>query len=211
MHDYTGRLYFVIALPRSRTAWMCKFFSRYAVTWHDPLKNCESIDELGAKVDNALFNTNVRASKIMIADTAGLFFMQEIVARFPGARFIVIERHFREVCESLRREGVFSLISMSSALGYFKQWQYILPEKDTMCVLFERINIDLGTMAVFLGVTAGKWDADSWRAWKEHMIHTNVQIPFTRQHAQTNWPKVRKLLRGKFSFRNDSRLRGESR
>lgn len=208
MNDYTDRLTFVISLPRSRTAWLCEFFKPYLVTWHDPLKRCASIDELGERVDQALFNTEARAAKLMIADTAACFFMPQIVQRFPGAKFIVIERQYRDVCRSLTRKGVFSSYMMSLTLGNFIHWDLCLPAK-TPYFRYENLNLHLEDLVIHMGLLDGDWDASTWNEWKKKMIERNIQIPFAQQNAQTNWPKVRKLMAGKMSFRFDSNLRGE--
>lgn len=208
MNDYTDRLTFVISLPRSRTAWLCEFFKPYLITWHDPLKRCESIDELGARVDQALFNTEARAAKLMIADTTACFFLPEIVQRFPGANFIVIERPYRDVCRSLTAKGVFSTYLMSLTYGYFSNWDLYLPKK-TPYIRYTNLNLHLEDLVIHMGLLDGNWDASMWNAWKKRMIARNVQIPFHRQNEQTNWPKVRKLMARKMSFQFDSRLRND--
>lgn len=208
MNDYTDRLVFVIAMPRSRTAWLCEMFKPYMVTWHDPLKRCESIDELGQRVDRALFNTEARAQRLMIADTAACFFMPEIVQRFPGAKFIVIERPYRDVCQSLSAKGVFSTYLMSITYGQFSNWDLYLP-KNTLHISYAMLDLRLEDIVIHTGLLDGNWNADRWNKHKKTMICKNVQIPFPQQNAATNWPKVRKLMARKMSFRFDSRLRGD--
>jgi hypothetical protein len=207
-HDYTDRLYFVIAMPRSRTAWLAEFFGKYMCTWHDPLKNCESIGELHTKVDRALFGTEFRAAKLLIADTAACFFLPKIVERFPGAKFIVIERPYNDVCSSLKRKGVFSLQMISSAWAYFRGWDIYLPRQRTVTTAFDFINLSLDDMAAFMGLNGDDWNADEWRAHKASMIEKNVQVPFATQYAQTNWHKVKKLFVGKLDLRHNYPLNG---
>lgn len=45
---------FLVCLPRSRSAWLAAFLKPVAWTTHDPLKRCESIDELGLRIDAIL-------------------------------------------------------------------------------------------------------------------------------------------------------------
>jgi hypothetical protein len=201
--DYTGRLYIVVALPRSRTQWFTWFFNEALVAWHDPLKNCESIDELGQKVDRALFGKDARANKLMIVDTAALFFGKELIARFPGARFITIKRPAREVDESLKRQTAYSLRVMMRAHGWFDQWcEYDAP-KGSLTLAYDMLSHPVWLMQAWsyvFGSLARFPDHAALAAAIEH----RVDVPLAKQRIRGSETKFRTLMRGIISFDADT-------
>jgi hypothetical protein len=201
--DYAGRLYIVVALPRSRTQWFTWFFNEALVAWHDPLKNCESIDELGTKVDRALFGKDARANKLMIVDTAALFFGKELIARFPGAKFITIKRPAREVDESLKRKTAYSLRVMMQAHAYFNHWCEYGAPKGSLTLAYDMLSHPVWLMQAWSYVFG------SLARFPDHVtlataIEHRVDVPLRLQRMLGNEVKYRKLLRGVINFGPDT-------
>lgn len=111
---------FVFALPRSRTAWLAWCLDMFGIdAMRDPLKQCESIEELHEKIDMRV--NDQPDSALVVIDTAFMFFTDKIMETFPGARYVVIYRNQFDVRESLRRKGVFNLHLAIKQEGLFGQ------------------------------------------------------------------------------------------
>ena len=201
MRNYTDRLTFIIALPRSRTAWMAEFFLPVVNTWHDPLKTCESIDELGQKVDACL---SLSGAPLLVIDTAACLFIGEIKTRFPGANFVVVRRNIVDVMHSLKRNCAFSLKEMTKYFTSFDagvfEHLFHVPFYD-----FEELKSGHRLDSLWTSVT-GHWggsvatkafaDRSEWWQYMIRMNGTNIQIPFITQYQRTDIDKVRKLFKG---------------
>lgn len=109
-----NRLTFMLSLPRSRSAWMAEFLRPFcaSASWHCPLQQCASIEELGAKVDNI---GRASPGRIFIADVAAMFFFDRLLARFPGAQYLVVHRPAREVENSMRQLGITPPLNVRKA------------------------------------------------------------------------------------------------
>lgn len=88
------------SLPRSRSQWLTWIYAhaKDVASWHDPLKDCSSPQELVDLIDKA------RMSKVFIADTSAVLFHSQLRVLLPGARFIYVVREAKEVCASIRRQ-----------------------------------------------------------------------------------------------------------
>lgn len=79
--------FFIIGLPRSRTAWLANLMTYGpAFCLHDGLKDCQAPEELKHKL------AALGAVWPGDADPALPLFMPQIVATFPGARYVFIHR-----------------------------------------------------------------------------------------------------------------------
>ncbi|MEO6657912.1 MAG: sulfotransferase [Arenimonas sp.] len=194
---------FALSLPRSRTAWLAETFAVGAITMHDPLKDCASIDELRQKIDYIGENY---AGPVFVVDTSAVFFFDEIKATFPGARYVLIERDPDAVVNSLvdafKQENLGGLagidqferaVRMSSErlvrcrrtlMGADHAWKLVkfdkLSKEDTLLELWQFMRCD--------GMPAAGWFAK--------MIGKNVQVSFREQERRTNRAKLEHLFQG---------------
>lgn len=93
--------FFIIALPRSRTAWLSYFLtSPDCDCLHDPLGQCESLDDLQAMFDNS------QAPLVGCVDTSSPLFFDAIHARWPDSRYLFVFREPAEIVASLNALGL---------------------------------------------------------------------------------------------------------
>lgn len=201
MTDYSN-VTFTMSLPRSRTAWLAETFAVGALTLHDPLKQCASIDELKARVDHERSKWH---GPILVVDTAAVFFFNTIQDKFPGARFLFIRRLPADVVDSLLNAFVgehlknVSVMRFQNAIAkadqaYFLARTEVLPSGSVFkTVLFEDLS-NLETLRqIWMFIRCHGSPA---AGWFERMIATNVQVPFWAQAARTDRVKVTKLFAG---------------
>lgn len=90
------QFFFVLALPRSRTAWAALLLaSQGAFCFHEGMANCATF---------AAFEERLRSRPEAVvgdSDSALVHHLETLLARFPGARFAFIERDEHEAMRSL--------------------------------------------------------------------------------------------------------------
>ncbi len=98
-------IFFIVGLPRSRTAWLANFFTYgKSYCYHEAIKTCRTPAQM-----KQLFE-NTEAEYVGDSDSALPLFIDEMMAAFPEARLAVIERESESVVRSLKK--VFSPISI---------------------------------------------------------------------------------------------------
>lgn len=93
--------FFVTGLPRSRSAWIANYLS-YGTTFcfHDALKDCQA----GVSRLHSIFD--VKANVVGNSDPANALVQDKLIERFPGAKWVVVDRPFNEVKASVEALGV---------------------------------------------------------------------------------------------------------
>ncbi len=114
---------FVVALPRSRTAWLANFLSSDAHAMHEPLSEHGSVEVLARRVDA------LPPGAAVIADTGAAMFIDEILRTFPNARFCVVTREPRDVKRSIRGMGL-SLEGFDKVLAAFERAKTAILKSD---------------------------------------------------------------------------------
>lgn len=192
---YYGNLTFMLCLPRSRSKWMAEFLATGATTMHDPLKKCASIEELGERIDRRLFLDPDTA--VFVADTAAVLFYEQLRARFPGARWLVVSRPVEEVRRSLEAQGVPAEMLHEFVLAFTEviaQVAHTRSRDFVKLVRYHEIDAELHNVWKFVGVAKPLWP---W--YVEMMTARNIQVPFHQQQRETDHGKVARLFasRGK--------------
>lgn len=194
---------FVFAMPRSRTAWLAWFLDQQAIPhMRDPLAQCASIDELRGKIDARLAE-ELPGKPLVVIDTALMFFTDKIVEGFPGARYVVIYRDFREVRGSLRRKGVFSLsLQMLQEAAFERTCHKLLMVNTNRGFLIQFGDLaDMNRLIRLMEYMTGTlphlaWPAGQWSRFCHEAIQTNIDIPLAEQEARIDRWKARKLFAG---------------
>lgn len=181
---------FCISLARCRTAWLCQFLAPVALTFHDPLKDCASIEELGFKIDRHLCTAPHRP--IFLADTSAALFYEQISARFLNARFLFVHRPFAEVKKSMREAGMptdHPLLDFADQ-SWHRAFNTVQARNDFMLhVKYDEINANLRNIWRFVGSEMLLGDL-----YAEKMSTTIIQVPFAEQQQKVNQAKTRRLL-----------------
>lgn len=191
--DYSN-VTFTISLPRSRTAWLANTFGRGARASHDPLARCASVDELGTSLIDPALDLDPE-TPILIVDTAAVFLYPQIVERFPGAKFLFIERPYAEVEASLiaKRQPI---VGLTEALACYRKAQIRsaadLPSHRRMAGIgMSELSYApvLRLLWKFIGIQTPPPDG-----YLEQQIGINFQIPFDEQRRRGNPGKFIRLL-----------------
>lgn len=180
---------FLVCLPRSRSAWLTTFLKPCAWTMHDPLKQCESIDELGIKIDELLsHNSDLH---IFVADTSAALFFSDIGRRFPDAKYLFVRRSVQDVERSLRNQDQ----KVGSTIGYadrcFRNAVRLSSARSDLAMMIDYEKIDDRLRNIWRFVGNGNLLSPTYA---EKMRATNIQIPFSQQHEETDMRKARKLF-----------------
>lgn len=94
------RTFFVLAMPRSGTAWLANFLTwGDAHCFHESSFGCESLGDL----EHAFRRTE--RSVVGSCDTAAIMFYRPLQTRFPESKFLFIVRDKEEVRASLNKAG----------------------------------------------------------------------------------------------------------
>jgi len=90
--------FFIIGLPRSRTAWLANFLTNGdALCHHELMRACNSLDELRAKmVEAARYNVVGDADPTLAAN------LPQLMEKFPEAKFVFVLRPVAEAAASYR-------------------------------------------------------------------------------------------------------------
>lgn len=181
---------FLICNPRSRSAWLAAFLKPVAWTMHDPLAQCESVSELGSKID-AILDAHPE-QHIFVADTAAVLLFDEIGSRFPDARYLIVDRPPPEW-----------LPSANKALGQFSpRIARAYQQQLTHALIVSEARRDLALYVPYMAVDRALLNI--WRfvgngtmlcpQYAEKMAGTNIQRPLAEQIANTDRRKVATLL-----------------
>lgn len=178
---------FLMCLPRSRSAWLATFLKPVAWTMHDPLVECESIDELGCKIDNVLRMYPGRP--MFVADTMGALFFSDISARFINAKYLFVKRDPHDVRRSLSEAGMSSpILKHVDALQHAESVSRARRDF-SMTVDFDDLNNRLLNIWRFVG------DGSFLnRDYALRMSSSNIQVPADEQAQRINHNKVRRLF-----------------
>lgn len=192
---------FYIGLPRSRTAWLCAFLKRgNAFCSHDPLKTCESIEDLAKQYVDPFVQASSRSpSPFFIADTSAAFFFDEIYERFPNARYLVVRRALSGVIKSLRASTQIELDAVTSRMLKICKFDvdgaadFLIADRSAYKRIVDYNNLsdpqELRNIWRFVGNTTPLSDE-----YAQEMLNTNITIPWEEQRRKTNVEKVRKLF-----------------
>lgn len=185
MSSYS-HLTFMLCLPRSRSAWMAEFMRPFcALSLHNPLQQCASIEELAQRIDAA------PEGKVFVADVAAMFFFDQLVVRFPGAQYLIVHRPAREVEHAINKLGLSPPLNIRAAEKQLLEiGQGLRLRSDTMAGTFFELHSPeiIGAIAKFvLGIVPPY-------AYFQRMKLRNVQVPLQEQVARTDIAKQRVLF-----------------
>lgn len=177
---------FMLCLPRSRSAWMAEFMRPFcAMSLHNPLQQCATIEELAQRIDAA------PEGKVFVADVAAMFFFDQLVVRFPGAQYLVVHRPAREVELAINKLGLSPPLNIRAAERQLLDiGQSLRLRGDTMAGTFFELHSPeiMAAIAKFvLGVVPPY-------AYFQKMKLRNVQVSLQDQVARTDIAKQRVLF-----------------
>ena len=115
--------FFIIGLPRSRTAWLANFFTHGpSYCYHDPLVECESLDDL----DKMEIQTDTEY--VGFSDAAFSLMLDRLSVAYPFAPKIIVHRPLHIVRSSCEKVGLTPPpdgISLHAINGLHVQYQHL--------------------------------------------------------------------------------------
>ena len=110
-----NRPFFVIGLPRSRTAWLANFLTTgSSFCFHEALRYVNHIDKLPALLETA--QNDEPAEFVGNSDSSMVFAQNWLTEHYPEAHYVFVRRDLWEVIESYRRE--FPKINIDAGTWY---------------------------------------------------------------------------------------------
>lgn len=109
--------FLIIALPRSRTAWLANFLTYGdSFCFHEPLLGLSRVADIQDKV------STVTTPIIGATDTGAMYFVDVLLKLYPGLKLVVIERPANECQESIDSMGLQGDVTlMARQLEWIKQ------------------------------------------------------------------------------------------
>lgn len=125
--------FFILGLPRSRTAWLATWLTYGGKTcWHDALANVRNAAGLRALADEGA---------VGFAETAGSYFPRVLHREFPNAKYVFVTRLSTNVEVSLDRLGKPGRGIVNAAAGALNEaLAYLRPRAEVSFVQFEALN-----------------------------------------------------------------------
>ena len=128
--------FFLTGYPRSRTAWLANFFTTGPVfCHHDGLRGCKDLDALDRKL-----RMNGR-THVGDSDSALLLFHVELRARYPDAKWVLIERNSHDAIADFNR-AFPGVLNVTETLAAFAELEKGMVEvrKFAVRVGFDALN-----------------------------------------------------------------------
>lgn len=158
--------FFVMALPRSRTAWLSTFLTYGGrPCGHDLVVRCSTL----AEFEGAM------AHHVGTCETGAMVGWKLIRSKWPKARVLVVQRPLAEVIQSLERKG------LRADVGALVERQQMLEalsnSKGVKTITYEDLDSVDCCKWVFEYLLRKEFDAGHWSALKDR----NIQIDFDKR------------------------------
>lgn len=109
------RTFFVVGLPRSRTAWLANLLTyENSHCFHDGLRFCNSFADVKPLFESA--GTPIVGN----CDSSLIMFLPKMLEIYPDAKVLVINRRWSEVSCSLNKMGLPAFSALSDMFEKFK-------------------------------------------------------------------------------------------
>ncbi len=177
------RAFFILAYPRSRTAWLAKAMTHNGVSClHEGLLGATSVAHLRERM--ACYGSIVGNS-----DSANLLFMDAIRREFPAGRYVCVYRPEAEVCASLLAKG----ISGAGMKLLRPAMQKARQAKDVLQVRYDQLSLPETGKAIWEFCVGTAFDADRWTQIAAQHIESDTAA--LAQNVKANLPAIEELIR----------------
>ncbi len=177
--------FLILALPRSRTAWLSRFLS-YG-DWacgHEELRHCRSLDDIKAWFSQPFTGT---------IETAATPFWRLLDTLAPGVRIITIRRPVKEVISSLKNTGLGFDDRIGKVIHYLdsKLDQIEARVQGVKSVRFSELDDEASCAALFEHALGIAHNHEHWR----RLAGQNIQIDLRAmcRYAEAYRPALEKL------------------
>lgn len=95
------KTFFILCLPRSRSAWLANFLSYgNSHCFHEGLVGCENVQDLRENMEFTGYEV------VGNSDCGNILFIDEIIKEFDDAKFVVVHRNAKDVYDELDSIGL---------------------------------------------------------------------------------------------------------
>lgn len=136
-------LYFIAAMPRSRTAWLSNLLtSGPSVCVHDAAVDGADVESLTRMMQS------IESVYVGLADTGICFYWKQLFERHPDVPVVVIERDYESILQSWIRYtepypalwGTEAQLKLKHSYGLFQEMKKNLKGRNFMSANFEDLN-----------------------------------------------------------------------
>jgi hypothetical protein len=181
---------FVLSLPRSRTAWLANFLTYGpCIALHEPLADCSSLDDL----DQRMRDTG--APVVVVCDTSLTMLSQQLVNRYPNARYVMILRDADAVRESIELAGlpVEGFENLVRAFG--RAMEVVLSTTHNAVMPVEAMDLEDELPTLWHFVMQGRCEFPIHRYRMLRDMRVEVIIERVHERMQRNERGIQKLVR----------------
>ncbi len=168
-----SKKFIILALPRSRTAWLQKFLSYGGhEVGHDIAIGCSSMAEFIHKFDQ-LSGT---------IETGAVIAWRTIRALLPEVQIIVIKRPVEAIIQSFKSHGISSELLEKELIERAVMLNHVSAQAGVITLSFDELSDKVKCNLLFEGCTNMEYDPDWWNELKDE----NIQIDI--------WERIQSLM-----------------
>lgn len=174
--------FIILALPRSRTAWLSKFLSYDgAKCGHDIAADCGSVAEFKAKLSGLVGSV----------ETGAVIGWKAIREAIPDAKIIVLKRPLDQIQDSLRAIGLGDASILSEVAERRLILDVVGEQEDVPTISYDALNERDGCAWLFEYCLHKSFDMAWWDSFKDKNIQ--VDVAQMMQKLARNREKIKAL------------------
>lgn len=150
------RTFFVLSLPRCRTAWLANFLTYgESYCFHEGLIGCRKAADLAEKF------ASTGKQIVGNADCGNVLFLDELKRVFPESRLVIIDRNLDDVLESLvGMDGEFHNTERVERAAAALEWAKA--HHDALTIDYDDLN-EQGCRKIMEHCTGQPFDLNRWK------------------------------------------------
>lgn len=175
----TRRPFIILALPRSRTAWLAHYLTLGSefLIGHDTLVECASIEDFLGQFASGMAGT---------VETGAMLGWRLLRARMPSAHLVTVHRPVSEVEASLRKFGLAPDLAELEARNGLLEACAMSP--GTQSFAWEDLSLPLVGQWLFEHLLERPFD----EAWHQRMCEVNIQVDMIARSSRL-WENRQRL------------------
>lgn len=183
-----SELFFIVGLPRTRTAWLANFLTNgNAFCHHELMRTCTTLDELEQKMTRRAEDCTPYQI-VGDADPCLTGFLADAIGKFPEAKWVVILRDVQEANESYHK--AFPKLT-TDLHGWTRMYEALkeLSVKGTNCCVinYEELDTEEACNAIHEFCLGRPMDVERWK-----LLH-ELRVTAVAEKARTSlapWAKL---------------------
>lgn len=167
---HAGTVFFIVGLPRSRTAWLANFLSvGDTFCHHDLWSKAGSLKEF----TELLWQPG--ASNVGNSDPANALHFDALTQEYPDAEWLIVNRPIGEVHTSCRRAGLADMTTLETLARKVEEVRACVPPGQLDEVDFVEVNA--ASIAPWARLKLHRWESPVWRNQQLDMLNVQTHAP----------------------------------